>query len=168
LGNLGINYTYPTTIANFGLNATMALGFNTGLSNKLNIFSIVLSSNDAGIGAYNAVSIYSDDNGKPGSLLFSSSVSARIASRLSRYRFAGQSLMPNTTYWVVRTPISGGYNWFFLFSSNTNEINTPIAINNSGYSFVDVMTQSGEIWSSYTPSPGFLSYRNWGASIETA
>ena len=168
LGNLGINYTYPTTIANFGLNATMALGFNTGLSNKLNIFSIVLSSNDAGIGEYNAVSIYSDDNGKPGSLLFSSSGSARIASRLSRYRFAGQSLMPNTTYWVVRTPISGGYNWFFLFSSNTNEINTPIAINNSGYSFVDVMTQSGEIWSSYTPSPGFLSYRNWGASIETA
>lgn len=163
LSNIGTDLHYSKTIATFGFSNTQALGFNTGSSSKLNLFSVLLSVS-GGEPVLNQVSIYSDAGGMPGSLLTTSNKAVSHDNlRKTRFIFPSITLSPNTTYWVLRP----NYTWFFVYNPDTNAIDTPVPLNNSGYSFVDVMVQSGGVWSSYTPNPGFLSYRNWGFSLET-
>ena len=162
LSNLGTDFNYSKQIATFGFSNTQALGFNTGSSSKLNLFSVILSVS-GGEPVLNQVSIYSDNGGVPGSLLYTSNRAISISTRKTRFIFPSVMLSPNTTYWVLRP----NYTWFFVYNPDTNAIDTPVPLNNSGYSFVDVMFQTGGVWSSYTPNPGFLSYRNWGFSLET-
>ena len=168
LGNLQ-DYTRSTNLNITGPTARdKALGFRTNSDSKLKLSSIVLGSPG---GTQGIVSIFSDSGGVPGSLLFSSPAGANSIinpsnlsnSYITRYYFNNVTLSPNTTYWVRR---SGQTTDRWLYTLNTNIVNTPIPMNSSSYSFVDILILSGGIWSSYNPGPGLEYNRNLGFSLE--
>ena len=155
LGNLNNNYSKTSTTVVSVSNA--ALGFNTNNDSKLKVSAIVLRSPTLPT----SVNIYSNSGGVPGSILFSSSGYASLGNGYYRYYFNNATLSSSSIYWVVP-----GVNWGLTTENGnlSNINNTPIAMNNSSYSFVDVLQQVYGVWSSYS-TPNSYS-RNLVFSLE--
>lgn len=113
-----------------GSEVWIAQGFNTGTSaSSLTIQSISLGLATLSESASATVSIYSNNSGSPGSLLFTSSSVTVTGTTQVRYDFpfSGANLTASTGYWVIP---SAGVQWFQVAASG----GSPIAQNGSSYS----------------------------------
>jgi len=113
-----------------GSEVWIAQGFNTGTSTStLSIQSISLGLATLSESTSATVSIYSDNSGSPGSLLFTSSAVAVTGTTQVRYDFpfSGANLTANTGYWAIP---SAGVQWFQVAAAG----GTPIGLNGSSYS----------------------------------
>lgn len=155
LGNLNNNYSKTSTTLVSVSNA--ALGFNTNNDSKLKVFAIILRSPTLP----SSVNIYSNSGGVPGSILFSSSGYASLGNGYNRYYFNNATLSSSSIYWVLP-----GVNWGLTTENGnlSNINNTPIAMNNSSYSFVDILQQVSGVWSSYSIPNSYV--RNLTFSLE--
>lgn len=165
LSNLGVrNEITASSLNNSGSN-TYAMGFATNNSEKLLLSSASFPNGTGTI----AASIYSDNNGVPGTLLYQSFASRYIGNgadgnRQSRAYFKNAVLQPNTTYWIALTALNLSVTTWAQTTANPA---TPIAVNNSGYSFVGTAVLSNSVWAPVS-SNDYLNVYKFGLVVEAS
>lgn len=136
LGSSGTNSLTPTsTLVGPAANEIwLAQGFNTGTSASLSLSSIALGLATIVESSTTTVSVYSNNSGAPGTLLFTSSPVTITGSTQSTYvfPFSGATLTASTDYWIVP---NSGVAWFQSTNVPSGAA-TPAAQNGSGYSYL--------------------------------
>jgi hypothetical protein len=149
-GNLGIGGTEDLSATNtdFGGGALtdsvarLAQGFTTGSSSQyLTVQSVTLGlfSNDTP--STRTVSIFSDNEGVPGTSLFTSNAQEVTSTGKYGFTFPSTILSPSTNYWIVP---QGPASWYYNFDEDQ-----PTQQNLSGWSYLGTkreMTASLGTW----------------------
>jgi len=149
-GNLGPSGTGALGGTNTDIepNQWVAQGFNTGSSTSTTLQSITMGLFfDNSLSLPLSVNLWSNDGGKPGSIVATSSAVNVSGKDRYTFPFADFAMQPATTYWAIPGP---GLSWYRTVSEAA-----PTELNSSGYSFVDtVYTDDGG--STYNSiNPGF-------------
>jgi len=138
-GNLGTSGTGALGGTNTDIepNQWVAQGFNTGSSTSTTLQSITMGLFfDNSLTLPLSVNLWSNDGGKPGSIVATSSQVGVSGKDRYTFPFADFALLPSTTYWAVPGP---GLSWYRTVSEAA-----PTELNASGYSYVGtVYTDDG-------------------------